>query len=255
MRVIDSGATETTEEGPQGFLDRISNMWKYGLSWEQDRQAQDELIAELRKRLDNKYILVTEVTLPGLEIPIPMVLVGSTGIQVIYTSALKGIFRAKNDTWSVMDNRSQRFKPAQPNLIARTLLMTRAIETYLSGQGFSAAEAESVLFLSQPGIHVDTIRPAVRVVQADGLDRYVSGILQNPQELDQSEVSQIAETLAEPAFDPSESMPSAASSPWEMSFSLAGLTLPRWQWLTLGVMGLIEICLVAGFLLIVVNNL
>ncbi len=53
-----------------------------------------------------------------------MVLVGPTGIQVIYASALKGVYRAKNDTWSVMDNRSHRFKPAQPNLIARTLLMT-----------------------------------------------------------------------------------------------------------------------------------
>ena len=254
MRVIESGDTEA-EEKPQGFLDRIGDIWKFGLSWEQDRQAKDDMVAELRKRLDNKYILVTEVTLPGLEIPIPLVLVGPTGIQVIYASALKGIFRAKNDTWSVMDNRSHRFKPAQPNLIARALLMARAIETYLSGQGFSATEAESVLFLSQPGIHVDSIRPAIRVVQADGLDRFVSGILQNRQDLDQSEVAQIAETLAEPAFDPSERRLSSAGSPWQMQFELAGLTLPRWQWLTLGVLGLIEICLVAGFLYIVIRAL
>lgn len=255
MRVIETGATDTTEEQPHGLLDRLNDLWKFGLSWEQDRQAKDDLIAELRKRLDNKYMLVTDVTLPGLEIPIPMVLVGPTGIQVIYASALKGVYRAKNDTWSVMDNRSHRFKPAQPNLIARTLLMTRAIETYLSGQGFHSDDVESVLFLSQPGIHVDSIRPTVRVVQVDGLDRYVSGVLQNRQELDQSEISQIAETLAEPAFDPSEMTASGADSPWQLHFSLAGLTLPRWQWLTLGVMGLIEICLMAGFLLIVFNNL
>ncbi len=69
MRVIETGVTDTAEEKPHGILDRLNDLWKFGLSWEQDRQAKDELIAELRKRLDNKYMLVTDVTLPGLEFP------------------------------------------------------------------------------------------------------------------------------------------------------------------------------------------
>ena len=71
-----------------------------------------------------------------------------------------------------MDDRTQRFKITRPNLLLRTQMMARAVDTYLAVRNFDLASAEAVLVFTDPGIHVDTIRPIIRVVQADALDRY-----------------------------------------------------------------------------------
>jgi hypothetical protein len=230
---------------------RLEGIWQFGITWDRDQQAQ-EYFSELGKKLfDNKYTLVRNVTLPGLDIPIPLVLVGPSGVRVIYASALKGFYRAKDETWAEVDNRTHRFRPARPNLVNRALLMARAIDAFLENEGFNIPTIEPVLFFSQPGIHVDSIRSAARIILTDGLERFAASLVQSRTVLNAEDIDSIAEILIKPAPQPSEGK---GLSPWQQPESIGKLRMRRWQWLVIAVLVVLEICILALALMIFIST-
>ena len=102
---------------------------------------------------------------------------------------------AGEDAWEEMDDRTQRFKITRPNLLQRSQLMAKAVDTYLAARNFDLAAAEPALVFTDPGIHVDTVRPIVRVVQADALDRFGAGLAQSPAFLEKETVQRIVNAL------------------------------------------------------------
>ena len=243
MRVIDRSPYRN-EDGSIGLGDRIRGTWKFGLAWYKESQAQDRLIDHLHAQLDNTYTLVRDIVLPGLEIPIPMVLVGPTGVHVFYASALRGVFRAKESSWSVMNNRDRQYRPSLPNLIKRTALMSRAIHAFLTSKGYQVEDTEPVLFLSDPSVHVDAIHPAVRIVLTDGADRYIENLYQFPQLFDVALVKRISDTLAELKIDPD-------APRTQKKFGIGSLQLYRWQWLVLALLVILQLCMMLIFILII----
>jgi hypothetical protein len=160
-----------------------------------DPEAEKVVIETLERLLDNQYVILRSVPLDDPEVPIPLVLVGPPGVRMIYASSIKGLFRAKEDAWEEMDDRTQRFKISRPNLLLRGQLMGRAVDTYLAARNFDLAPAEAVLVFTDPGIHVDTVRPIIRVVQADALDRFGAGMVQSPAFLDKETIQRIVSVL------------------------------------------------------------
>ena len=160
-----------------------------------DPEAEKAVLATFQRLLDNQYMMLRAIPLDDPEVPIPLVLVGPPGVRMFYARSLKGVFRAKEDAWEEMDDRTQRFKITRPNLLLRTQMMARAVDTYLAVRNFDLAPAEAVLVFTDPGIHVDTIRPIIRVVQADALDRYGAALTQSPSFLDKETVQRIVNVL------------------------------------------------------------
>lgn len=66
--------------------------------------------------------------------------------------------------------------------------MAKAVSAFLSARGFSLPLLEPVLIFPDPGTHVEQVRPVVRIVLVDALDRYASGILQSRAVIDQDEI-------------------------------------------------------------------
>ncbi len=178
MKVIDN-PNFSSKTSPPGKLDEMLGSLRLGRTWSQDMEAQEGVIVALDKALDDRYIMVRNVTLEGLEIPIPLILVGPPGIRVIYPSAGKGVFRAKGDVWEQMEERHQNYRTANPNLLTRTELMSQAVAAFLSSREPLAIEIQPVLFFSDPGTHVDAVRPSVRIVLIDGLERFIAGMVQS----------------------------------------------------------------------------
>ncbi|MBA4380294.1 MAG: hypothetical protein C0393_06415 [Anaerolinea sp.] len=57
--------------------------------------------------------------------------------------------------------------------------MGRAVQVYLERQGYpGSTPIEPVLLAIEPGLHVDSIRPIVRVVLSDALERFAASITQ-----------------------------------------------------------------------------
>ncbi len=271
MKVIDRSPKQQDQSPIDKIIGRIRKIMEYGLSWESDIEAQEVILTQLGKALNNKYFLLRNIQLEGLDIPISLILVGPPGLYVMYASALKGVYRAKGEIWSEMNGRTRKFETSRPNLIARTLLMTRAVEAYLTHHGQRPFEIQSALFFSNPGTHVDVIRPALRIVLMDGLDRFISSLSQTRTFLNTEEVQSVVDGLIKPPAPPEAGgTPAPADSSLEGMRSSLGavnavptkitrkyesftnrfrLTTP--QWIFLGVIGLVEIFLLVGFIIYV----
>lgn len=177
------------------FGDRIKGIWRFGLSWDRDLQAQNLLIGQLKKALDNKFILIHHMTLPNLPMPIPIILIGPPGVKTIYASAVKGVFRAKGENWFSLDAPNKKYVAVSPNLVKRAFLMSQAVQDYLSHREILLPGVEPVLFFSQPGLHVESVQPITRLVQLDEIDRFVTTILQSPVIMSSSDGQVIADVL------------------------------------------------------------
>lgn len=177
------------------FGDRIKGIWRFGLSWDRDLQAQNLLIGQLKKALDNKFILIHHMTLPNLPMPIPIILIGPPGVKTIYASAVKGVFRAKGENWFSLDAPNKKYVTVSPNLVKRAFLMSQAVQDYLSHREILLPGVEPVLFFSQPGLHVESVQPITRLVQLDEIDRFVTTILQSPVIMSSSDGQVIADVL------------------------------------------------------------
>jgi hypothetical protein len=233
MKVIErspiGGEVRSTSSG-----DRIRGIWKFGLSWDRDIQAQSTLIRNLGKSLDSKYTLVNNVALPSFALPVPVVLVGPTGVRTFYVSGADGIFRYREDVWYELDHRSQSYKLSRPNLVRRTELMSRAIDEYLFTKGFYLEETESVLFFAHPGVHVDTPDSPVHLLYADGVEGYASGLKQEDVVLDPIERERITELLTNSRPAPPKVNENLRSLvPPKETVGVGEVRMKPWQWVVI----------------------
>jgi hypothetical protein len=251
MRVVNF-SPKNNEASDQKLEERMYKIWVSGAETDIDLQAEEVIIAQLGKSLDNRYTLVRGVELSGMDITIPFILVGPTGLQVINASGLTGIFRAKQDTWEEVSENGQKFSPARPNIIARTILMAQLVEDYLANEQLLVVPIEPILFFFQPGIDVETNEPAVRILLADRLEHFITELVRSPAVLDTDQIAHILDTLAKKSssrggaglVEPSIKKP-------QKSIGIGKFRLLSWQWIILGLMVLTQILLVIGFVYLV----
>jgi hypothetical protein len=273
MKVID--LTLDREKRPAGLLGQVSASLKSGKPLSEDAAAQERMVSSLQKSLGNQYVLLRQAKLVGLETPIPFILIGPPGVRVGVVSGFRGIFRAREDSWEKLDERQQKYRPTSPNLLTRTLLMGRSVQAFLANYGQAFAEVEPVLFFSDPGIHVELVRPAVRLVMADAVDRFVAGLVQSRILLNQEEIDNMVQLLAgkrsseqtpeveEDAFSffdpvkprqPSNLERAVAAGEQGFLARITRLPFTSRQWMILGVIIFISIILLASLVLFLVFN-
>ncbi|MBN2387651.1 MAG: hypothetical protein JXB85_11585 [Anaerolineales bacterium] len=210
MRIIDK-TPYISETGEIKFADRAKATLKFGANWYPEIQAQQQVLPILKQVLDRNYVLLRNITPPGLGASIPFILVGPPGIVVMYVTHLRGMFRAKGDMWGTIAGNT--FKPVNPNLLALTTRMMRAIELYLKRHGYEAITVEGALLCADPGLQVDSQRPIVRVVMGDALDRFAASITQMRAALTPEMVQTISHRLLNPKSADSEDASATASVP------------------------------------------
>jgi len=249
--------------GKLPITDLLQAILKNGFSWPTEMKSQDVVVRYLLHSLDNSYTLLRNVSLPGVEVMIPFILVGPTGITVINNSLASGIFRAQGNVWAVMDKRDGAFRPSKPNLVMRTILFTRAVETYLKEKNFAEIPVEGILVLTNPGTHVDTTRPDVRVVLVDGLERFSAHLSAEATIMDRERRYKLIKTIEnsldadKPEPSPAETPGSALPQTLDSSFDQAVAPLrkkanfSRRQWLILGAFVVAEVVILVIFLLII----
>lgn len=163
--------------GQIGLVGLVQGTLKYGPTWQSRMKAQDVVIAIIEKQLDSNFALLRNVTLPNTEINLPMVLIGPPGVYLINVTHERGVYRAKDDEWGAMI--ADRFVPARINQITRTVTLGRVLQTYLDRQGFkNAVLVEPILMAADPGMQIESTRPAVRVVMSDALERFAASLSQ-----------------------------------------------------------------------------
>jgi hypothetical protein len=79
--------------------------------------------------------------------------------------------------------------------------MSREITDLLASHGERQVQIEPVLVFTNPGIHIETVRPIVRIVLIDALDRFISGIVQSRVLYANEQVQKIVDLFTVPDND------------------------------------------------------
>jgi hypothetical protein len=78
--------------------------------------------------------------------------------------------------------------------------MTKAVQAFIERQGVKVpVEIEPVLIGADPGLHVESVKPAVRVLMIDGVKSYVANLLTAQPVLRPESVYEFTERLINPA--------------------------------------------------------
>jgi hypothetical protein len=196
MRIIDK-TPFVEEDGSISIINRIQGTLQNGFSWYGNLQAQERALAYFDKQFDKSYTLIRNHTLGGSKITIPFILIGTPGIYVFMVTNLEGTYRAKGSSWGKIDG--EKYKESGINLVARTIKFAKAVDVYLKKQNITLSETSNPILLAlSTAMHIETIRPAVRIVMSDALDRFSAQIRQAPPIMSKEDVHAIAEALQNP---------------------------------------------------------
>jgi hypothetical protein len=200
-------------------------MLQFGFSWPNELQAQNAIVKYFERQLEKGYTLIRNMPLGESGIVIPIILLGPTGVYVIEVTSLKGRYEAKGDTWNVESG--NQYKSAPVNLIQRTMRMARALQAYIERQGVKLQVAiEPVLIAGDPGLHIESVRPAIKIMMIDGVKPFVNGLVTGKPVLRADFVIDYTERILNPRvkreMPPPEPAPESEPEPraaWEQNWS------------------------------------
>jgi hypothetical protein len=196
MKIIDKTPL-LNENGELGPVQRIQGMLKFGLNWPNELEAQKAIITFFDRQLEKGYTLIRNVPLGASGIVVPMILLGPTGIYVIQVTYLRGRYEARGNSWN--QESGEGYKPAPVNLIQNTARMARAVKVFIERQGVKVPiEIEPVLIAGNPGLHIEAVRPAIKVMMIDGIKSFVSGLATAQPVLKLEAVHEFADRIVNP---------------------------------------------------------
>ena len=196
MKVIDKTPLQN-EKGEFGPLQRLQGVMEHGPNWFKELEAQKTIITQLDTVLEKGFTLIRNLTLEHSQIIEPLILVGPPGVIVIHVTHLSGFYEAKGDQWNVVNN--GRSAPAPINLMLRVARLARALQVYLERQGVNLpGPIEPVLMASNPEMHIESLRPAVRVIMSDAVRQFGISLLQARPILNPQMVLNVADRIITP---------------------------------------------------------
>ncbi len=196
MKIIDK-TPFLDEKGELGILQRVQGMLQFGFSWPKELAAQKAIITFFDRNLEKGYTLIRNYTLGQSGIMVPILLLGPTGIYVIHISYLRGRYKVIGDTWNV--EAGEDFKPAPINVVERTMRMAKAVKAFIERQGVKVpVNVEPILIAGDPGLHIETQRPAIKVMMIDGIKSFVSTLTTGRPVLSTENVYEFTERLINP---------------------------------------------------------
>jgi hypothetical protein len=116
---------------------------------------------------------------------------------VIYVTYLRGRYEVRGNSWN--EESGNGYKPASVNLIQVTTRMAHAVKSFIERQGVKLpVEVEPVLIAANPGLHVESVRPAMKVIMIDGIRSFVSGLAASRPVLNPEAVHEFTERIVNP---------------------------------------------------------
>ncbi|HJR80287.1 MAG TPA: NERD domain-containing protein [Anaerolineales bacterium] len=211
MKLIDK-TPFLDEKGELGIKQRLQGMLQFGFNWPNELQAQKAIINFFDRQLERGYTLIRNMTLGQSGITIPMILLGPAGIFAINVTHLRGRYEAKGGSWNVQSGDG--YKPADVNLIQVTARMARALQVFIERQGVNLPVAvEPVLIAAEPGLHIESVGAAVKVMMIDGIKSFVTGLASGPPVLSPEAVHEYTERIVNPRSPKKAAVTAPAAQP------------------------------------------
>ena len=216
MKIIDK-TPFVNEKGELSVSQRLQGMLKFGFSWPTELEAQKAIVTFFDRQLEKGYTLIRNLTLGASGITVPMILLGPAGIYVIHVTYLRGRYEARGNAWN--EESGTGFKSANPNLIQQTARMAAAVKAFIERQGGKIPiPIEPILIAANPGLHVESVKPIVKVLMIDGIKSFVNGLSTVGRVLSAEAVHEFTERLVNPRPGRKEAAAAPAAMPrpaWE----------------------------------------
>ncbi len=215
MKIIDQTPL-LDAKGKLSLVNRIRGMVNYGFTWPATLDAQNKVIPQLNRVIEKGYTLFRNQQLGASEIVTPLILIGPSGIYVLEVTSLKGLYRARGEELGTIS--SGRFRPISVNIITRTMRLAKALQVYFERQGNKLpAPVEPVLLAANPGLHIESVRPAVRIVLSDAIDIFASSVLNGRPIYNAQQVGEFVERIQNPRLArPAQPTPNQQEDPFAM---------------------------------------
>jgi hypothetical protein len=196
MKIVDKTPL-LNEKGELRGRQRIQGMLKYGFNWPVELEAQKAIITFFDRKLEKGYTLIRNMPLGASGIVVPIILLGPTGIYVIHVTYLRGRYEVRANSWN--EEAGDGYKPASVNLVQATIRMAHAVKAFIERQGVKLPiEIEPVLIGANPGLHVESVRPAIKVIMIDGVKSFVAGLAASGPVLKPEAVHEFTERIVNP---------------------------------------------------------
>jgi hypothetical protein len=228
MKIIDKTPL-VNEKGELSPLQNIQGRLQYGFSWPNELEAQKAIIAFFDRQLEKGHTLIRNMTLGASGITVPIILLGPTGIYVIHVTYLRGRYEAKGNTWN--EESGNGYKPASVNLIQRTARMANAVKVFIERQGVKLpVDPEPILIAGNPGLHIESVRPAIKVMMIDGIKSFAAGLATGRPVMSVDAVHDFADRIVNPRPPKKETKEAPAAPPEPVtSLSSEEKTVPPLQ--------------------------
>jgi len=196
MKIVDKTPL-LDEKGNLGLMQRIQGMLEYGFNWPRELEAQNAIVRFFDRQLEKGYTLIRNMALGQSGIMIPMILLGPSGIYVIEVTHLRGRYEARDESWNVESG--DQYKPAPVNLIKQTMRMARALQAFIERQGVRIPVGiEPVIIAGDPGLHIESVRPAIKVMMIDGIKSFVNSLTTGRPVLTNEQVHNFTDRILNP---------------------------------------------------------
>jgi hypothetical protein len=196
MKIIDQTPL-VNEKGELSVMQRFQGMLKYGFNWPTELQAQKAIVTFFDRQLEKGYTLIRNMTLGASGITVPMILLGPAGIYVIHVTYLRGRYEARGNQWN--EESGSGFKPAPVNLVQQTARMAAAVKAFIERQGVKLpVPVEPVLIAANPGLHIESNKPSIKVLMIDGIKSFVTGLSSAGRVLSAEAVHEYTERIIDP---------------------------------------------------------
>lgn len=200
MKVIDLAQKKNKAE-KAGAIDDMMNRLNQTLGGKEGR-AYDLVALKFSQVLDHHYTLIKNIPLASPGEPNPLVLMGPAGVYLIYPSLVRGIFRVRENQWEMMESGGGgSYRSVKPNLVEKVLAARDKLIELLSGLDPLLQNVEAALVFTDPGAHIETERPVIRVVPQDALDRFIAGLIRSPLIINDGLVKEAVARLTQPPDD------------------------------------------------------
>lgn len=273
MKLIDFSRKAAQESSLQKSVSQIRERLPF--LGKTTAQIQEMILARFMRGLDNRFTMIQNFTPEGQLKPISFILVGPPGVAAINLNMDKGVYRAKDDNWLELNKSTRKFGMAQVNLIKQSQNIAKSVSGFLTQRGQTVSEVTPILLFSDPGVHIDSNRPAIHLVLADGIDRLIASFLQANETLNSIEVKAICDVfdnIANPVapvagaeedifgkdlgLGVEKPKPKAPLPVPELNLDLPPfmkrLKFTRAQWIILGIIIVLNILVLMGAILVVV---
>ena len=196
MKIIDKTPL-VDENGKLGVMQSMQGMLRFGFNWPGQLEAQKAIVTYFDRQLEKGYTLIRNYTLGQSGIMVPIILLGPTGIYVIQIAIERGRYQVNGNEWNVESGDS--YKPAPVNLIQHTMRMANAVKVYIERQGVKVpVPIEPLLIAGDPGLHIESVRPAMKALMIDGIKSYVSNLAAGRAVISNEMIHELTERIINP---------------------------------------------------------